>query len=63
MDTVRRFDPGGIRNFVPRPIRHLIGSLISRLQGGPSLRAIVPSDIEYNQGVAEDTNLIGVCIK
>lgn len=63
MDRVRRFDPGSIRNLVPRPIRHLIGSLISRLQGGPSLGEIVPDDIEYRQGVAEDTNLIGVCVK
>jgi SAM-dependent methyltransferase len=63
MDVVRRFDPGGIRNLVPRPIRHWIGSLISRLRGGPALRDIVPADIEYSRGVAEDTNLIGVCIK
>jgi SAM-dependent methyltransferase len=63
MDAVRRFDPGGIRNLVPKPIRHGIGSLISRLQGGPSLRNIVPADIEYSMGVADDTNLIGVCSK
>lgn len=63
MDAVRRFDPGGFRNLVPRPIRHGIGSLISRLQGGPSLRDIVPADIEYTEGVAADTNLIGICAK
>lgn len=63
MDAMRRFDPGGIRNLVPRRIRHWIGSLLSRLQGGPSLRDIVPADIEYREGVAEDTNLIGVCVK
>lgn len=63
MDAVRRFDPCGIRNVVPRPIRHWVGSVISRLQGGPSLREIVPTDIEYTEGVADDTNLIGVCAK
>lgn len=63
MDAVRRFDPVGFRNLMPRPIRHGIGSLISRLQGGPSLRDIVPADIEYAEGVAADTNLIGICAK
>lgn len=63
LDTVRRFDPGGLRNLVPRPVRHWLGSLVSRLQGGPSLRDIVPDDIEYSQGVAGDTNLIGICTK
>lgn len=63
MDILRRFDPGGLRNLVPRPIRHSIGSVVSRLQGGPSLRDIVPADIEYGEGVAADTNLIGICMK
>jgi len=63
MDTVRNLDPAGLRNCVPRPIRHWLGSMISRVQGGPALQDIVPGDIEYCQGVADDTNLIGVCIK
>ena len=63
MDSVRRYDPGGIRNLVPRPIRHWLGGLISRLQGGPTLGAITPQDIEYEEGVAADTNLIGICMK
>lgn len=63
MDTLRILDPGGIRDCVPRPIRHWIGSLISRFHGGPALREIDPEDIEYSPGIAEDTNLIGVCIK
>lgn len=63
MDAVRRFDPGGLRNLVPRPVRHWLGSLVSRMQGGPPLRDIVPDDIEYSQGVAGDTNLIGICTK
>jgi hypothetical protein len=37
--------------------------LISRLHGGPNLRDIVPADIEYSEGIAADTNLIGVCVK
>ncbi len=63
MDRVRQWDPSGFRSCVPRPIRHWIGSLISRWQGGPSLDEIVPADIEYSEGIAEDTNLIGVCVK
>ncbi|MDH4187709.1 MAG: class I SAM-dependent methyltransferase, partial [Nitrospira sp.] len=63
MDAIRKFDPGGIRNLVPRPIRHWLGGLISQLQGGPALRAITPDDIEYGEGVAADTNLIGICLK
>jgi len=63
MDGVRRFDPGGIRNLVPRPIRHWLGGLVSWLQGGPTLKAITPEDIEYMEGVADDTNLIAICMK
>jgi hypothetical protein len=63
MDGVRRFDPGGIRNLVPRTIRHRLGGLVSRLHGGPTLEAITPEDIEYEEGVAGDTNLIGICRK
>lgn len=63
MDTVRNLDPAGLRKCVPRPIRHWLGSMISRVQGGPALQDIVPDDIEYCEGVADDTNLIGVCIK
>ena len=63
MDTVRNLDPEGLRNCVPRSIRHWLGSIISRVQGGPALHEIVPDDIEYREGVADDTNLIGVCIK
>jgi hypothetical protein len=63
MDSVRRFDPGGIRNLVPRPIRHWLGGLVSRLHGGPALEAITPEDIDYEEGVAGDTNLIGICMK
>jgi SAM-dependent methyltransferase len=63
MDTVRNLDPAGLRNCIPRPIRHWLGSVISRVQGGPALHEIVPDDIEYREGVADDTNLIGVCTK
>jgi len=63
MDAVRQFDPGGLRNLVPRPIRHWLGGQVSRLQGGPRLEAITPEDIEYEEGVAGDTNLIGICMK
>ncbi len=63
MDAVRRLDPGGLRNVVPRPIRHFIGSVISRLRGGPALGDLVPADVEYTDGVAADTNLIGICMK
>ena len=60
---VRRYDPGSLRSLVLRPIRHWLGGLVSRLQGAPSLKAITPEDIEYEEGVACDTNLIGICMK
>jgi ubiquinone/menaquinone biosynthesis C-methylase UbiE len=63
MDSVRQFDPGGIRAVIPRPIRHWLGGLVSQLHGGPALGAITPEDIEYEEGVASDTNLIGICTK
>lgn len=63
MDRVRKFDSVGLRNCVPRPIRHWLGSVMSRVQGGPALHELGPDDIEYREGVADDTNLIGVCIK
>jgi len=63
MDNVRTLDPLGLRTCVPRSVRHWIGSLVSRLYGGPALGDLVPADIEYTEGIAEDTNLIGVCVK
>lgn len=63
MDTIRKLDPDGLRNCVPRPIRHWLGSLVSRFYGGPALHEIVPDDIEYREGVEDDTNLIGICVK
>jgi hypothetical protein len=44
--AVRRFDPDGIRNLIPRSIRHWLSSLVSRLDGAPALDAITPEDIE-----------------
>jgi SAM-dependent methyltransferase len=63
MDAVRQWDPFSLRRLVPRRLRHWMGSLVSRLQGGTSLREILPKDIEYVEGIAEDTNLIAVCRK
>lgn len=63
MDSVRRYDPGCVLNLIPRPIRHWLGSVVCRLQGGPTLEAITPQDVEYEEGVAGDTNLIGICMK
>ncbi len=63
LDAVRRWDPFALRRVVPRRLRHWIGSLVSRLQGGTSLRKILPKDIEYGEGIQEDTNLIAVCRK
>lgn len=63
MDAVRQYDPLGVRNVVPRPVRHWIGGLISRVRGGPTLSQITADDIDYQEGYAADTNLIGVCMK
>lgn len=63
MDSIRALDPLGLRTCIPRPVRHWLGSVMSRLHGGPHLQDLVPADIEYAEGIAEDTNLIGVCVK
>jgi ubiquinone/menaquinone biosynthesis C-methylase UbiE len=63
MDTVRRWDPFGFRQLLPRRVRHWIGSLVSRAQGGVRLDDLAPDDIEYAEGIALDTNLIAVCVK
>ena len=60
---VRRYDPGSLRSLALRPIRYWLGGLVSRIQGGPTLKAITPGDIEYEEGVAGDTNLSGICKK
>jgi len=63
MDTVRHWVPFKVRRLVPRRVRHWIGSLVSRAQGGVGLEALAPDDVEYAEGTAPDTNLIAVCVK
>ncbi len=63
MDTVRRWDPIGLRRLMPRRLRHRIGSLLSRAQGGVALNEIGTDDIQYVEGTWADTNLIAVCVK
>ncbi len=63
MDTVRRWDPIGLRRLVPRWVRHRIGSLVSLAQGGVALGHLGPEDIHYVEGIWDDTNLIAVCVK
>ena len=63
MDTVRRWDPIGLRRLMPRRLRHRIGSLLSRAQGGVALNEIGTDDIQYLEGTWADANLIAVCVK
>ncbi len=63
MDRVRRWDPLGLRRLIPRKVRHWLGGLTSRLQGGVPLDRIGPEDIEYVEGFHDDTNLIALCAK
>ncbi len=63
MDRVRQWDPWSLRRLVPRRLRHWLGSLTSRAQGGVTLKDIVPEDIEYSEGFKDDTNLIALCTK
>jgi SAM-dependent methyltransferase len=55
MDRVRQWDPWGVRRLVPRRLRHWLGSLTSRIQGGVTLMDIMPKDIEYGEGFEDDT--------
>jgi ubiquinone/menaquinone biosynthesis C-methylase UbiE len=63
LDSVRRWDPLGLRRIVPRRLRHWIGSAVSRARGGTVLSGLGPGDVEYVEGVHADTNLIAVCVK
>ena len=63
MERVRRWDVCGIWRIVPRRLRHWMGGLVSRAQGGVALNEITPEDIEYVEGLREDTNLIALCTK
>ncbi|MGH7255101.1 MAG: class I SAM-dependent methyltransferase [Nitrospirales bacterium] len=63
MDQVRQWDPLGVRRLIPRRVRHWLGSVVSRAQGGVELADLVPEDIEYGEGIHADTNLIAFCLK
>jgi len=63
MDEVRRWDPFRLRRLVPRWVRHRIGSAVSVASGGVRLEDLAFKDVEYVDGVHDDTNLIVVCVK
>ena len=58
---VRGLDPRGLRCLVPRRVRHLLGSLISRSGGGAGLEEIITDDVEYVEGLADTSTVVALC--
>ena len=63
MNKVRKYDPFYLRRIIPRRIRHLLGSFLTRRKLDISLNEILLQHIDYLEDVREDTNLIAVCRK
>ncbi|MFQ5973219.1 MAG: class I SAM-dependent methyltransferase [Alphaproteobacteria bacterium] len=61
LDSVRRFDPWGLRRFLPRGFRHQLGSLISRARGGIDLGEVAIADVEYCEGLTVTSTLLAIC--
>lgn len=61
LNGVRRFDPWGLRRFLPRRFRHQIGSLLSRSRSGISLEEVTTADVEYCEGLTATSTLLAIC--
>src|SRR5262249_45578431 len=62
LDEVRRYDVGGIRRLVPRPLRHWLGSRWLRWRGAKALEEISVDDVEYVPGApVGSTTLVAGC--
>jgi SAM-dependent methyltransferase len=61
LNGVRRFDPWGLRRLLPRGLRHRVGSLISRSQGGINLDEVTTEDVEYCEGLTATSTLLAIC--
>ena len=60
---IRRFDPWGLRRFLPRSFRHQVGSLVSRSQGEIGLEETSTMDVEYSEGLTDSPTLLAICHK
>jgi hypothetical protein len=62
LNEVRRLAPWGIRAWVPRAVRHWLGSLWLRIRGEKALHDVSVGDVEYVEGVPQGcTTLIAIC--
>ena len=61
MDKVRQFDSLGIRRLIPRKLRHLIASLLSRSKGGIGLDEVNVSDVIYLEELKSTSTLLAIC--
>lgn len=61
LNRVRRFDPLGLRRFLPRKFRHRVGGLISRSRGGIDLEEVTTADVEYCEGLSATSTLLAIC--
>jgi len=61
LDRVRCLAPPRVRQIVPRRLRHLLGSMISRSRSGVGLEQVTVDDVEYVEGLLETPTLLAVC--
>jgi SAM-dependent methyltransferase len=61
LDRVRRLAPAGARSIVPRQIRHMLGSLVSKSGGGVGLEEVNVDDVEYVEGLEDTPTLLAIC--
>jgi SAM-dependent methyltransferase len=57
LDRVRRLAPAGARSIVPRQIRHILGSLVSKSGGGVGLEEVNVDDVE---GLEDTPTLLAI---
>jgi len=64
LDTVRRWDPLGLRRLVAPPaLRHRLASWLLRVRGMTPLEALSADGVEYFEGVDGSLTLIALCRK
>jgi SAM-dependent methyltransferase len=61
LDRIRKSTPAKVRRILPRRVRHVLGSIVSKSGGGIGLDEVRVEDIEYIEGLEETTTLLAVC--
>lgn len=61
LDRIRKVAPAKARQIVPRRIRHVLGSIVSKSRGGAGLDEVGVEDIEYVEGLEETATLLAIC--